>query len=65
MERNVWLEALLVGLIMVVLYKVASLLIRAPWLAVFSAGAVGHLLLEALGLNLAFCAAAYPSVAYV
>lgn len=70
MARSVPTEAAAVGAIMVVMYAMVHMPMAGALpnfaatgagvvLAVFLAGAVGHLLLEAAGLNKKFCQHAY------
>ena len=70
MVRSVPTEAAVVGAIMVVLYAMVHMPMAGALpkfaatsagvvLAIFLAGAIGHLLLEAAGLNKKFCQNAY------
>jgi hypothetical protein len=70
MARSVPTEAAVVGAIMVILYAMVHMPMAGAFpkfaatgagvfLAVFLAGAIGHLLLEAAGLNEKFCRRAY------
>jgi hypothetical protein len=73
MVRSVPLEAGVVGVLMAILFAMVHLPMMqvAPkysmthsgiFLGVFLAGAIGHLLLEAAGLNKRFCDHAYKDV---
>ncbi|NBQ70553.1 MAG: hypothetical protein EBU46_17675 [Nitrosomonadaceae bacterium] len=72
MARSVPTEAAAVGAIMVILYAMVHMPMAGAfpkfaatgagvYFAVFLAGVVGHLLLEAAGLNKKFCQHAYDS----
>jgi hypothetical protein len=49
--RTLALEALVVGLLLVLMFKLVSLLGRGPAMTVFLSGALFHLTCEATGVN--------------
>ena len=49
--RTLALEALVVGLFLVLIFKIVSLLGRGPAMTVFLSGALFHLTCEASGVN--------------